>query len=704
MNEPDARDLEIARLTKVNRVLMARVERNLELQDGAFTLFQAAITLESKVRERTAALEKTLEALEYSNSELQTAKEAAVAASLAKSQFLANMSHEIRTPMNGLLGMIELLGRTTLTGQQERLTENIRRSATSLLTLLNAILDFSKIEAHRMELERIAFDAREVLDDAIEMFAAGAETKGVELVGVFPAEVPSLVVGDPNRLRQILGNLIGNALKFTQRGHIVVRAGINGIEDSELRLGFVVQDTGVGIPVDALPRLFAPFTQADGSTTRRYGGTGLGLAIANELCRLMGGEISVTSTVGEGTSFSFVVGLGLQSVVTEPEFAVLTGCRVLVSLRSPLARESLTESLKYLGAIILQPADLAASEEHTRCSLFITDDVGAIVGPTPVAPPDTPVLLVKRLNDVSQSRGDVAEITIPLRVNALAQSAGAVLDAAGTTSLAAGRRSSSPFRCDGLRVLVAEDQPINRELVDLILQNFGCVTTIVEDGKQAVERASTQPFDLLLLDCQMPEMDGYEATRRLRELGMVIPIIALTANAYREDREKCLASGMDDFLSKPFSSRDLAEKLRRWSPERMLQAPQSSRERTVETPKAAQDVALDPSMLAQIRSLQRPGQPDILQRLLVHFQQYVPPQLTALRQLLANGDRAKISNVAHAVKGVASNLGASDLATLLARLEREASTESTSGLTALLDTIAVELERVIHAIEGLVRS
>ncbi len=703
MTVPDARDIEIARLTKVNRVLMGRVERNLELQDGAFTLFQTAITLEGKVRERTAALEQTLAALEYSNSELQTAKEAAVAASLAKSQFLANMSHEIRTPMNGLLGMIELLGRTTLTAQQERLTQNIRRSATSLLTVLNAILDFSKIEAHRMELEHIAFDAREVLEDAVEMFAAGAETKGLELVGIFPAEVPSLVVGDPNRLRQILSNLIGNALKFTQRGHILARVELADLGASDVRLRFVVRDTGVGIPAEALPRLFAPFTQADGSTTRRFGGTGLGLAIANELCRLMGGEIAVKSVLGEGTVFSFDVTLKLQKPATATNEMPLRGCQAVVHLRSSLARESLGESLKYLGAVLATSAD--ATGERARdpapSSLFITDDLDALERAGAMPTEGASVLLLKRLNDVSSSRKGVTEVTIPLRVNTLAEAACAALGAAGAASMSGTRSSSAPFKCDGLRVLVAEDQPINRELVGLILEEFGCVTTIVNDGKQTVEVASVQPFDVLLIDCQMPELDGYEATRRLRELAVTVPIIALTANAYREDREKCLESGMNDFLSKPFSTRDLADKLRRWAPERVNQpGPMAVGPSTAPKPV---DV-LDPAALAQIKALQRPGQPDILHRLLSHFQAQVPAKLAALQGLLEEGNRREISNVAHAMKSVASNLGASALAALLAQLERQAPTESPPNLTTLIDGIHRELNRVILAIEGIVRS
>jgi signal transduction histidine kinase len=301
-------EAENRRLKKINRALMDRVERSMNLEDGAFSLFQAAYSLEAKVRERTAALEVTMAELERSNRALKRAKEAADAASKAKSEFLANMSHEIRTPMNGVLGMTELLAVTPLSPHQRKLVQSIRRSADALLSLINDILDFSKVEAGRLELERIDFDLRDVLEETVELLSATAHGKGLELVCVIPAGVAVRYRGDPWRLRQIVTNLVGNAIKFTEKGGVVVRLhepspGQPGQPAQPEVVRFEVRDTGIGIAADVVQRLFESFTQADGSMTRRYGGTGLGLAIVKQLCVLMGGDVTVESALGEGSTF-----------------------------------------------------------------------------------------------------------------------------------------------------------------------------------------------------------------------------------------------------------------------------------------------------------------------------------------------------------------------------------------------------------------
>ncbi|MCE9579167.1 MAG: hybrid sensor histidine kinase/response regulator, partial [Deltaproteobacteria bacterium] len=360
---------EVARLTKVNRKLMERVEREMDLQGSAFSLFQAATSLEDKVRTRTEALTSTMTTLEQANAELVKARDAADAASRAKSEFLANMSHEIRTPMNGVLGMAELLLSTDLTPRQRNLTENVQRSAVSLLAVINDILDFSKVEAGRLELEELDLDLRDVIEDTAELLARSAHVKGLELVTAIPPEVSTRLRGDPGRLRQIITNLVGNAIKFTEKGCVTVAVHANPPDERGLRaLQIDIKDTGIGISRSTLDRLFSAFTQADGSMSRRYGGTGLGLVIVRKLCRMMNGDVTVTSEPGKGSTFSVVVRLPpagqLDDLVDDFGGISVAGKRALIVDCCPAARAALADQLRGFGML---------------CDVVETAEVGAVI-------------------------------------------------------------------------------------------------------------------------------------------------------------------------------------------------------------------------------------------------------------------------------------------------------------------------------------
>ena len=448
-----------AQLARINDTLMDRVERDMDHQGSSFSLFQAAISLEAKVKQRTAALSLALSTLERTNRELQASNEAALAASRAKSTFLATMSHELRTPMNGVVGMIELLMNTRLDASQYASTEIIRESAQSLLRILNDILDFSKIEAGFLVTESLPFDLRQTVDQVLQLMRPQIKSKGLTFSSEWDDALPLAVIGDSTRFSQIVTNLIGNSLKFTSEGFITLRASLTADRGSAMLCRFEIHDSGIGIKAESLPRLFQAFTQSDSSITRQFGGTGLGLAIVRRLCQLMGGDCGVSSDYGKGSSFWFTVELE----------------------RDP------------------QP------------------EASNAPGFAPVTPPSAP-----------------------------AHSSG-----------------------EPLEVLVVEDNRVNQIVIRGFLDLFGCRCTVAENGVEAV-RLLTAPheFDLVLMDCQMPDMDGLEATRRVRchetQTSGHVPIIALTANAMVGDREECLSAGMDDFMSKPFRLAELETVLERW--------------------------------------------------------------------------------------------------------------------------------------------
>jgi len=707
----DPHDDEIGRLSQsFDGMRLAVGDRDSQLR-------QFADTLQEQVKQRTSELEKALAAAEEANR--------------AKSLFLANMSHELRTPLNGVIGMVDLLLAAQPNAQQRRYCEVAKSSARSLLELINDILDFSKIEAGKLELDSTDFDLHEVIENVTQVLGEVAERKGIELICGVGEAVPRTVLGDPTRLRQVVLNLVTNAIKFTDTGEVVVHVDVEEQTDTHSLVKVSVKDSGIGIPKERVARLFKSFSQVDASTTRKFGGTGLGLAISHRIVEMMGGQIGVESEEGKGSTFWIKVRFEKRTVPAPAKREIGVdprGLRALVVddnstnreiLQAQLASWHLQTDIAAGAKEALEMLEAAAARQvpyrFAILDMRMPKTDGMELATQIKSNPLTQDVILISLSSIGDPmtieqmsrRGFAACLTKPALpsqlYDAIVDSLAAQEQPQGQSAPAAKNQEPvASVRLDGVRILLAEDNAVNRFVASELLASTGCVCTIVVNGREALESALRETHDVILMDCQMPELDGFEAARGIREAeakaggGQHRPIIALTANAIKGDRELCLAAGMDDYVTKPIDPIELLSAIRRQLPTNRPAAVESS-----SAPSSSTDAAEAPATNYQgiapvdLNTLQQRcmGNRKLASKALKIFESSLTKDVSALHESMSKGDAKAVAASAHKLKGSAANVSAEQVRSVAAELEKLARADALSQAGNSLDQLDREVRR-----------